>query len=246
MAHYERLGVVGIEPVIQAILDHAAAPRVGSGKIKIQGAIVRISGLRLRTFAESPLCCSNPHCKNIPTHFAVERSMGNEADSAKTRPYHLNLYGRNARGDEVLFTHDHTLARALGGSDERSNTTTMCLPCNRRKAVLESQLVNQRRNQTQGKPNRAGPSEKKLARQRQVLLDESELANMEIPEFIKWCDQQGRQWHDKKSFTDRHRAPMARALGLSVAGYAYLRHQHNLRMIQAQSPAFVPRRPKMG
>ncbi|MNE07882.1 hypothetical protein D3C80_1005220 [compost metagenome] len=30
----------------------------------------------------------------------------------------------------MLFTHDHTLARSLGGTDDASNTTTMCAKCN--------------------------------------------------------------------------------------------------------------------
>lgn len=54
--------------------------------------------------------------------------------------WHLNLYG--VREDEdVLFTHDHKLARALGGADNLSNAQLMCSPCNGKKSKGETKEV---------------------------------------------------------------------------------------------------------
>lgn len=51
---------------------------------------------------------------------------------------HFNLWAVDPDGTEVLMTHDHKLARALGGKNALENTQTMCSPCNGNKAVAES------------------------------------------------------------------------------------------------------------
>jgi hypothetical protein len=73
-------------------------------------------------------------CGLEATHFELNRDIGGEA---RNSPYHLNLWGVNANGHPVLFTHDHKLARSLGGKDNLTNTETMCGPCNWAKGKAE-------------------------------------------------------------------------------------------------------------
>src|ERR1035437_5984742 len=55
-------------------------------------------------------------------------------------PYHLNMWGVDDQNEEVLFTHDHTHARGLGGRDILDNSETMCCFCNWEKGVQEQIL----------------------------------------------------------------------------------------------------------
>ena len=48
-----------------------------------------------------------------------------------TERYHLNLYGINKDGKEVMFTKDHILPVSKGGRDHISNYRTMCETCNK-------------------------------------------------------------------------------------------------------------------
>lgn len=135
---YERLGELPIPRVIEVITS-LIGQRKGKGKAEFDGQIVNCTSLRLRTFALKGTVCSC--CGLEATHFALERT--NHPSHANS-PYHLNLWGIKD-GREILFTHDHTLARSLGGLDNLSNTTTMCEPCNSNKAVGEQLEAERRR-----------------------------------------------------------------------------------------------------
>lgn len=124
---YFRVGVVPIDQVIPIILDHQSSKKA---KFEFLGTKVGVVSLRLRTFAIKGCTCSR--CGLKATHFAVERGARTPDDS----PCHLNLWGMKD-GEEVLFTHDHTLDRSAGGADNLSNTTTMCSPCNGEKAEID-------------------------------------------------------------------------------------------------------------
>ena len=129
---YQRHSVVPLEPVlsaIQASVESIAAKKKPL-KVVINGETVNAKSLRLQTFLRKGLVCAKCGCKG--THFALERSEGQNA-------YHLNLWSTDENGDEVLMTHDHILARSLGGADDLSNTQTMCSPCNAEKAIGEYQ-----------------------------------------------------------------------------------------------------------
>ena len=64
-------------------------------------------------------------CGLQASFFALERQV----NSKRTNRYHFNLYGiRN--GVEILFTKDHIIPRARGGSNDQRNLQTMCQPCN--------------------------------------------------------------------------------------------------------------------
>jgi 5-methylcytosine-specific restriction endonuclease McrA len=85
---------------------------------------VGVDSMRLNTFRRSPRCAG---CGLRPRFFAVEKTMG-ENDR-----FHLNLYGIDDNGDEVLMTCDHVIPSSKGGRNSMVNTQTMCYPCNARK-----------------------------------------------------------------------------------------------------------------
>ena len=132
--NYIRHSIVSIDEVLTAIL--IANGMRGKQKAEFNGQLVGVSSLRLRTFAKHGTTCKC--CGLEATHFAIERNIADEKNNA---PYHLNLYGINEKGEDVLFTHDHILARALGGKDVIDNTQTMCCFCNWTKGDDERILV---------------------------------------------------------------------------------------------------------
>lgn len=124
MNKYTRLGILPLHEVMGRV-----------SKFETHGEMVKVDSVRMRTFLNNgpvPKCSA---CDLEAQFFAVERH------SHTTSGAHLNLWGVNAHGKEVLFTHDHTIARGLGGVDNLSNTTVMCYSCNGKKAVIEHRLV---------------------------------------------------------------------------------------------------------
>ena len=130
----------------QAYIRHSTVPlEVGFGAIRaavdflerregkppkntINGIELNTCSTRLKTFLKHGIVCSC--CNLTAAHWAIERFPNTES-------WHLNLWAIDDNGYEVLMTHDHTVARALGGADNLSNTTTMCSPCNAKKAQGE-------------------------------------------------------------------------------------------------------------
>lgn len=129
---YERYAAIPLEEGL-ALLREAFANRLR--RCDIEGQSVNTHSLRLRTFAMKGGTCM--HCGLKATHFALERMV-----RAVHPRYHLNLWGIDANGDEVLFTHDHIVPRSRGGLDVLENAQPMCGPCNwRKKNRLEEELV---------------------------------------------------------------------------------------------------------
>lgn len=135
---YERHSTIELNVVLEAIREfteiheidldnpesiHGGTTAKNKRRVLINDIPVRVASLRLLTFFKTGTVC---HCCGVEaTHFAIERQQPNT-------PYHLNLWGVNEQG-EILFTHDHKIAKANGGADNLSNTETMCLPCNMNK-----------------------------------------------------------------------------------------------------------------
>jgi hypothetical protein len=133
---YDRHSVVPIGYVLPLIKN------VRKAKEQLNGIPVGVSSLRLQTFAAKGLTCVK--CGAKAEYFAIERDFGKvESDGH----YHLNLWGTDNDGDPLLFTHDHILARALGGKDALENTQTMCCHCNWEKGDAEKIIVEQLREQ---------------------------------------------------------------------------------------------------
>lgn len=130
-ANYERLTTIPLETGLALSLSGARA-------VRIAGAVTTVNSsesFRMRTFVRSHVCVE---CGLTATHFAVERCLPIQSPRC---PYHLNLYGLHARtGAEIMLTHDHIIARALGGADAPYNIQTMCWPCNMRKGHFEGRI----------------------------------------------------------------------------------------------------------
>ena len=131
---YLRFEVVPIGEILPDVRAHW-----NEGRARVQrpdGRWVGVSSLRMRTFARAGMSAAGMKCVCCgleATFFAVEQSPGQDS-------YHLNLYGVRD-GEEILFTHDHKLARALGGADDLSNSQLMCSPCNGKKSKGEGKEV---------------------------------------------------------------------------------------------------------
>jgi hypothetical protein len=82
---------------------------------------------RYELFATKGIRCSD--CGLEGAYFALEKDI---TDS--TSKFHLNLYGRDENGDEIMITKDHILPKSKGGENRLSNYQTMCYKCNQKKA----------------------------------------------------------------------------------------------------------------
>lgn len=51
----------------------------------------------------------------------------------KDKGYHINLYGFNENGREIMLTRDHIYPKSLGGLNAMSNSQTLCACCNQKK-----------------------------------------------------------------------------------------------------------------
>lgn len=95
--------------------------------IVLNGISVKTSTTRLRTFVEKGLVCR--HCGMVGKFFAVEYA---EASGIQTA--HLNLYGINDQGNEVLMTSDHIMPISKGGNKKSiHNRQCLCTVCNMKK-----------------------------------------------------------------------------------------------------------------
>lgn len=138
MSKYQRLKSVSVEEVLPLLgnpVKQKPPVRVDVGGEG--GAKVNVDGLRLATFKHKGLTCVS--CGIKGEFFAIEKTLKDVA-------YHINLYGVDpTSGLDVLMTHDHTLARSLGGKDDLSNAETMCSPCNFEKSKGENPKYKKKR-----------------------------------------------------------------------------------------------------
>jgi hypothetical protein len=131
---YERLKIISISEAF-AMLS------TGEDVTAVDGELVTTAvSLRLQTFMEKGLKCVHEGCVLTGSFFAIERSCRKGLDTG-IGPFHLNLWAVDGGGDEILFTHDHIVARALGGPDTMDNAQTMCCRHNWKKAIKESKEV---------------------------------------------------------------------------------------------------------
>ena len=97
------------------------------------GYKVNPKSLRYQTFNKD-LACAN--CGIKGRFLALERCLsdkgGNEGEK-EGQGFHLNLYGIDEMGREVLMTKDHIIPKSKGGPDSLDNLQTMCTYCNEEK-----------------------------------------------------------------------------------------------------------------
>jgi hypothetical protein len=123
-AVYVRLGVLRIDEVLPFIpLDkNSDLPR----KRIFFGVEVRMTSPRYPVYAKYGVKCA--HCELEGLFFAVEKSFAQNTDK-----YHLNLYGINKYGEEVMITVDHIRPKSKGGEDNLDNKQPLCIFCNGKK-----------------------------------------------------------------------------------------------------------------
>jgi 5-methylcytosine-specific restriction endonuclease McrA len=105
-------------PHVQA--DTRACPKP---KHTFQGNVIKMFSPRYLVFSEQGCTCVT--CGLEGKYFAIERHK-----NPGTGPYHLNLYGVDDEGDEVLMTVDHIVPASHGGPRTINNLQPMCKVCN--------------------------------------------------------------------------------------------------------------------
>lgn len=98
-----------------------------SRTIILDGDRIKVSSVRLLTFSRHGIKCVK--CGMEGVFFVKERHRKSNDDG-----FHLNLYGFNEHGSEVLMTSDHIIPRSKGGSEGVLNRQPMCIHCNNKKA----------------------------------------------------------------------------------------------------------------
>jgi len=126
---YIRLGTYTLEEVLPyVILDADKLPNVadrGSMLIKVYtGYELKMNTKNLQLYVTKGTACAE--CGVEAKFFAVETQYSDLPDQYP----HLNLYTE----DNVLFTKDHIIPKAAGGSNSLKNLQPMCLTCNGEKA----------------------------------------------------------------------------------------------------------------
>lgn len=86
--------------------------------------MVRGNSERFQTFFTKG--CSCVKC-GIKGEFFAKEKRENDVS------YHLNLYGFDSEGKEVLMTKDHIIPQSKGGKNHLDNYQPMCERCNKNK-----------------------------------------------------------------------------------------------------------------
>ena len=100
-------------------------------KKEVDGDLTYVNLLGMQLFKEKGCKCVS--CNTTGTFFRKEKTSGPKKMIFSN--WHLNLYGVDYMGREVLMTKDHTLAKSKGGEDSLENFETMCQNCNQRKGT---------------------------------------------------------------------------------------------------------------
>lgn len=93
--------------------------------INFHGTEIKANSQRYVVFKEKGCTCVK--CGLTASYFALERHENQDR-------FHLNLYGVNEQGQEILFTKDHIQPKSKDGASKFDNYQTMCIICNNEKA----------------------------------------------------------------------------------------------------------------
>ena len=105
----------------------------GPGEYKtIDGVKVKVTSQRYKVFQDNRVCVN---CGLEGSFLAIEKF------SEDIKKYHINMYGVNKHGHEVLMTKDHIIPKSKGGKNIQSNYQTMCTKCNIGKGNGESMTL---------------------------------------------------------------------------------------------------------
>lgn len=100
---------------------------VETGRMTLDGDIVRVGSMRLRLFKAKGIKCV--YCGVEGKYFRKEfEKHTNNID--KTPVWHLNLYAVGFNNRQILMTKDHIVPVCQGGQATLDNLQPMCAPCN--------------------------------------------------------------------------------------------------------------------
>lgn len=120
---YERLQILSIEEVFEAIKNRTV--------FTFNDRECSPNGVRVRTYYEHGIACVWEGCKCVGKFFAVERQVDRKTALPRTQSYHLNFYGFNEEGAEVMMTSDHKIPKSREGKKSGiENRQPMCGPHN--------------------------------------------------------------------------------------------------------------------
>jgi hypothetical protein len=123
---YERLKVLSIDEVFEAIKNRAV--------FTFNNRECSPLGVRVMTYYTHGVACVWEGCKCVGKFFAVERQVNRKTAKPMTQAYHLNFYGFNEDGHEVMMTSDHKIPKSVvGAKGGIENRQPMCGPHNQRK-----------------------------------------------------------------------------------------------------------------
>lgn len=105
-----------------------ATSRKNNEYLEINGVSVKITSQRYKVFQNSLFCYK---CGIKGEYFAIEKPNVDNCTH-----YHLNLYGKDKNGNEILLTKDHVHPKSKGGKNHISNYRTCCEKCNKEKADI--------------------------------------------------------------------------------------------------------------
>lgn len=124
---YIHLEKIDLGTGLAAILANINEP-VKKNRVQVGEHMVHVTSLRLRVFLLKGVKCYI--CGTEATHFSIDKfRLKSQKESA-----HMNMWGVDVEGNELLFTHDHVVDRADGGKDALENAETCCTTCNGLKA----------------------------------------------------------------------------------------------------------------
>ena len=126
--HPKKYSIDEVFAFVRQHIDLETAIITGTRKYRqrfdFDGDMMKPWSLRYFTFILKGTKCAT--CGVQATHFYKEKNLPDDR-------YHFNLYGIDAKGEEVLFTKDHHNPRSNDGKDEMDNFVTMCTVCNMEK-----------------------------------------------------------------------------------------------------------------
>lgn len=120
----ERKSIHSIEDVRETVKNVLFEKLKKDAKVELDGDIINGNSQRYQLFFIKGTKCT---CCGIEgKYFAKEKRINDKL-------YHLNLYGIDDNGQEVLITKDHIIPKSKGGKDVLENYQTMCVRCNKEK-----------------------------------------------------------------------------------------------------------------
>jgi len=121
---YERKSIHSIDEIRELTKDVLFEKFKQNAKVELDGDLIKGNSKRYQLFFTKGMKCVS--CGIEGKYFAKERTEGDIS-------YHLNLYGIDNNGNEVLMTKDHIIPTSKGGKNKLENFQTMCVCCNQEK-----------------------------------------------------------------------------------------------------------------